>query len=76
LIPISRSLSGDPETARALGVLARNCPDAIHLDFTPATGDLAVYIQRGMRVKQIARLTRLSEPLVRAFFEGYNDADT
>jgi hypothetical protein len=45
------------------------------LDFTPATGDLALYIRRGMVVKQIALLTGLSEPLVRAFFAGYDDAD-
>jgi hypothetical protein len=46
------------------------------LDFTPATGDLALYIRRGMGLDQIALLTGLSEPLVRAFFEGYDDADT
>jgi hypothetical protein len=42
------------------------------LDFTPATGDLALYIRRGVGVSQIARLTGLSEPLVRAFYEGYH----
>ena len=67
--------SGDPEAVHALGVLTRTCPDAIHLDFTPATGDLAVYIRRGIGVSQIARLTGLSEPLVRAFYEGFDDAD-
>ena len=61
----------DPEAARALGVLARRAPNTISLDFAPATGDLALYIRRGMSAELVAQLTGLGEPQVSAFYKGY-----
>jgi hypothetical protein len=60
----------DPEAARVLGVVARNAPDTIPLDFAPVTGDLALYIRRGMSAELIARLTGLRLEIVEAFFDG------
>jgi hypothetical protein len=45
------------------------------LDFIPATGDLALYIRRGMDADEVARLTGLEPEIVEAFFEGYGRVD-
>ena len=44
------------------------------MDFTPATGDLMLYIRRGMGVDEIARLTGLRLEVIEMFFEGYGGA--
>jgi hypothetical protein len=68
---VSLPFPGDPEAARMLGVLARRAPKTIPLDFAPATGDLALYIGRGMNAELVAQLTGLDEPRVSAFYDSY-----
>jgi hypothetical protein len=58
----------DPETARAVGVLSRREPRAVPLDFRPAAGDLAIYLRRGMDMRQVALLTGLRVEIVEGFY--------
>lgn len=69
----SLPFSGDPQAACRLGFLMRNSM-VVPLDFLPASGDLAVYIGRGVGAAEVASLTGLRQELVEAFFAGYGPA--